>query len=110
MASFDYIPTPELRQSLESDYGELRRCIDINASKAVHVLAGSIVEALLTDLLVSLQVMNEADAYRLSFGDREPLQVGRLHFRKGRRSLFGNPRVSQLDSPGSGCSHRRSSR
>ena len=51
MADFNFIIIPELRQCLESDYRELRACLKAEAWKAVHVLAGSIVEAILIDAL-----------------------------------------------------------
>jgi hypothetical protein len=51
MADFNFIVIPELRQCLESDYKELRACLKAEAWKAVHVLAGSIVEAVLIDAL-----------------------------------------------------------
>ena len=49
MADFNFISIPELRKGLESDYRELRACVQAEAWKAVHVLAGSIVEAVLID-------------------------------------------------------------
>jgi hypothetical protein len=51
MANFNFIAIPELRQCLESDYKELQTCLKAEAWKAVHVLAGSIVEAVLIDAL-----------------------------------------------------------
>ena len=51
MADFDFIAIRELRQGLESDYKELQACLKAEAWKAVHVLAGSIVEAVLIDAL-----------------------------------------------------------
>lgn len=51
MANFNFITIPELRQCLESDYKELQACLKAEAWKAVHVLAGSIVEAVLIDAL-----------------------------------------------------------
>src|SRR5438309_9565308 len=54
MGAFDFVSSDTLRQSLEADYNELHRCFDVQAWKAVHVLAGSIVEALLIDYLVSI--------------------------------------------------------
>src|SRR5207302_4906011 len=54
MGAFDFVSSDTLRQSLEADYNELHRCFDVEAWKAVHVLAGSIVEALLIDYLVSI--------------------------------------------------------
>jgi hypothetical protein len=51
MANFNFITIPELRQGLESDYKELQACLKAEAWKAVQVLAGSIVEAILIDAL-----------------------------------------------------------
>lgn len=53
MPSFDYITAKELRESLEADFIEMRKGADGQAWKSVHVLAGSIVESLLIDYLVS---------------------------------------------------------
>lgn len=51
MPNFDFISVPEFRESLESDYGEMTKCVEAKAWKGVQVLAGSIVEALLLDYL-----------------------------------------------------------
>jgi hypothetical protein len=51
---FDFITDVSFRTSLESDYRELLRCVDNGAWKAVHVLAGSVVEAILTDYLIGV--------------------------------------------------------
>ncbi|WP_146096876.1 hypothetical protein [Xanthomonas arboricola] len=48
---FSYITLPELRESLASDYLEMQVAFKNRAWKAVQVLAGSIVEALLVDYL-----------------------------------------------------------
>ncbi len=50
----DYITGEGLRQSLESDFLELERSHAAKNWKSVHVLAGSIVEALLVDTLLAL--------------------------------------------------------
>lgn len=49
---FDFVREEDLRASLESDYKELTSAMEVGAWKAVHVLAGSIIEALLVDHLV----------------------------------------------------------
>src|ERR1039457_905861 len=67
MADFNFITVPELRQSLESDYRELRGCLKAEAWKAVHVLSGSIVEAILIDAL-SGTVPDPATLDRLELG------------------------------------------
>ncbi len=53
MPNFDYITAREFRESLEADHAEMRKCSDVEAWKSVQVLAGSIVESLLIDYLVS---------------------------------------------------------
>jgi hypothetical protein len=53
MEKFNFMNGEEFRNSLESDYNELNECIKVNAWKAMHVLAGSIIEALLIDSLVT---------------------------------------------------------
>jgi hypothetical protein len=52
---FDFIQHDDLRSGLESDYRELRSCAEAKAWKAVIILSGSIIEAVLTDTLVSAQ-------------------------------------------------------
>jgi hypothetical protein len=49
--SFDFITGDEFRESLKADEKELRSAISAHAYKTVHVLAGSIVEAMLADAL-----------------------------------------------------------
>jgi hypothetical protein len=53
MISFDFITHDDFRRSLESDWVELESCYGSKAWKSVHVLAGSIIEALLIDCLSS---------------------------------------------------------
>lgn len=50
--NFDFMTDAEFRASLEADYRELSNCMEKGAWKGVHVLAGSIVEAILTDYLL----------------------------------------------------------
>ncbi len=52
MANFEYIRDERFRVGLEADYAELNISLSAGAWKAVHVLAGSIVEAVLIDYLV----------------------------------------------------------
>lgn len=53
MANFAFITDEALRRSLENDLNELASCHASSAWKAVHVLAGSIIEATLIDYLVT---------------------------------------------------------
>lgn len=54
MSDFSFISDESLRNSLESDYKELQSCMEFGAWKSVHVLAGSIVEAVLIDYLAAI--------------------------------------------------------
>lgn len=53
MAAFDFITNEEFRAALEADQAELLACVAAKSWKAVHVLAGSIIEAVLLDYLVA---------------------------------------------------------
>src|SRR5437868_915032 len=53
MAKFDFINGEDFRLSLESDYEELSSSMQARAWKAVHVLSGSIIEAILIDYLLA---------------------------------------------------------
>jgi hypothetical protein len=50
--TFDFIADDEFRASLQSDYHEMARAFEAESWKAVHVLAGSVIEALLVEYLV----------------------------------------------------------
>lgn len=71
MTNFDFITSKEFRQSLESDYSEMRSCVDAKAWKSVQVLAGSIVESLLIDYLSSTQNPNriKKDPFKLDLAE-----------------------------------------
>ena len=49
---FDFITDRNFRESLTNDFREITTCQENGSWKAVHVLAGSIVEALLIEYLV----------------------------------------------------------
>lgn len=53
MPTFDHITNKGFRESLEADDAEMKGCFEVSSWKSVHVLSGSIVEALLVDYLVS---------------------------------------------------------
>lgn len=63
--SFDFISDEGFRSVLESDYREMRACAENGAYKAVHVLAGSLVEAVLVDYLAGIEY--ESDPLEMSF-------------------------------------------
>jgi hypothetical protein len=69
MADFKFIVTSDLRHCLESDYKELRACLTAQAWKAVHVLAGSIIEAVLIDALITQQGIDSARLQKMRFVD-----------------------------------------
>lgn len=53
LSAFEFINDPRFRASLVSDYREMGRSFDSGSWKAVHVLAGSIIEAVLVDYLLA---------------------------------------------------------
>lgn len=53
MPSFDFISEKDFRESLESDYQEMRKSIETGSWKSAQVLAGAVVEALLIDYLIA---------------------------------------------------------
>lgn len=69
MAIFDFITNDDFRQSLDSDYQEMILCFNAKAWKAVHVLAGSIIEAILIDYIIAEQIVSRDDALKMDFGN-----------------------------------------
>ena len=63
--NFDFITDDELRSVLMSDYREMSACADSKAWKAVHVLAGSIIEAVIADYLIAEGHVSRDEAMRL---------------------------------------------
>lgn len=49
---FDFVHDKGFKLILERDYKELSLCLDINASKSVLILSGSIIEAVLSDYFI----------------------------------------------------------
>jgi len=68
MAKFDFITDEDFRDSLEADFREMTACMDASAWKAVHVLAGSIIEAVLIDYLVAENHVPRDKALSMDFG------------------------------------------
>src|ERR1700685_337013 len=62
---FEFITDEDLRHTLEADYREMLLCAEHNAWKAVHVLAGSIVEAVLVEYLLSAK-LSDVDPLEMS--------------------------------------------
>jgi hypothetical protein len=69
MKPFDYITIEDFRHSLESDYTELCSSIEFNNIKAAHVLAGSIVEAVIIDSIISEGILQKEKALKLDLHD-----------------------------------------
>jgi hypothetical protein len=69
MVNFDFITNDDLRASLEADYAELKVARANDAHKAAHVLAGSIIEAVLVDYLITIEYKKKSnkDPLNMSF-------------------------------------------
>jgi hypothetical protein len=72
---FDFVTSRDFRASLESDYAELTSNIEARNWKSAQVMAGSIIEAILIDYLVSSQRPNETEEalLKLDLGKAIPL-------------------------------------
>lgn len=68
MLTFDFINGEGFRRTLEADYKELEAAMKVEAWKAVHVLAGSIIEAVLADYLI-------ASGYQKRHPKEDPLRM-----------------------------------
>ncbi len=68
MTNFDFIQGEDFRSSLEADYREMNLAMEVGAWKATHVLAGSIIEALLADHLITSAYNGEPPDNILSKG------------------------------------------
>ncbi len=68
MPSFDFITDEDFRTVLEADQKEMRQCAESKAWKAVHVLAGSIIEAVLIDYLIAEEHVCRDDALKMDLG------------------------------------------
>ena len=71
MPQFDFIADPAFRAGLETDIEELQASMASGSYKAVHVLAGSVIEAVLVDYLVDVQYKHpkKKDLLRLELGE-----------------------------------------
>lgn len=56
--NFDFISDEKFRLLLIRDYEELNKCIEVEASKSVLILCGSLVESILTDYFLNLPPKN----------------------------------------------------
>ena len=68
MPSFDFITDKDFRTILEADQKEIRQCAESKAWKAVHVLAGSIIEAVLIDYLIAEKHISHDGALKMDLG------------------------------------------
>ena len=68
-AEFEFMSSDEFRSVLETDRKEMNVCFEAKAWKAVHVLAGSIVEAILVDYIIAEKYLASDKASRESLAD-----------------------------------------
>lgn len=66
--NFDFISNPQFKYLLERDFNELNNCIEINASKSVLLLSGSIIEAILIDFFLNNLPQEKTKAKVLKMG------------------------------------------
>ena len=67
-SSFGFITDEQFRTVLSSDKQEMYQCLKSNAWKAVHVLAGSIIESVILDYLIAEGHMNRDKALTVDLG------------------------------------------
>jgi hypothetical protein len=68
MANVDFITDEELRASLVSDLAELNTALEHGSFKSAHVLAGSVIEAILIDYLIAFDHVTKAKALEMDLG------------------------------------------
>lgn len=56
MMTFDFINDDKFREILERDFEELNKCLETKSSKSVLILAGSIIETILTDYYINFPI------------------------------------------------------
>lgn len=69
MSSLDYITDESFRDSLLSDMKELENSIQAGNFKSAHVLAGSVVEAVLVEHLIVANIFDRTAALKLELAD-----------------------------------------
>lgn len=71
MATFDFIEQKDFRTALTADYAEMKNALQSESWKSVQVMAGSIVETILVDYLVSTSVQGRraGDPLRMNLID-----------------------------------------
>ena len=77
MPSFDFITDEDFRRVLEADLKEMEQCLESKAWKAVHVLAGSIIEAVLIDYLIAEEHVSRDEALKMDLGKAVKLAAKR---------------------------------
>src|SRR5258708_7917884 len=68
MMTFDFISGQDFRLLLVADYRELNLAIQAKAWKAAQILAGSIIEAILVDYLISMEYKKRSQDNLLHLG------------------------------------------
>ena len=64
---FDFITNDKFRSVLEADSTEMYTCAKVKAWKAVHILAGSIIEAVIIDYLIAEGHISDKKALNIRF-------------------------------------------
>ena len=77
MSKFNFITSGPFREALDSDFAEAEQCFKAAAWKAVLVLAGSVVEAVLIDHLVASGYQPESGKDLLKFDLAEAVEACR---------------------------------
>lgn len=77
MPGFDFITDEAFRTVLEADLKEMEQCFESKAWKAVHVLAGSIIEAVLIDYLIAEGHEKRENALKMGLGEAVKLAAER---------------------------------
>ena len=68
MSVVDFIIDDAFRESLESDFDELQECLKSQSWKAAHVLAGSLVEAVLIESVMAEGSVPRPEALAIDLG------------------------------------------
>jgi len=69
MISFDFITDENFRKNLQNDFQEMEDCYKAKSWKAVHVLSGSIIEAVLIDYLIGEEKVSRDNGLKMDFGE-----------------------------------------
>src|SRR5207302_1122828 len=74
---FDFLTNQDFKANLKSDFAELHAAVKGRLWKAAHVLAGSIVEAILLDYLIAVKHERHPEEELLKWDFRKAIPAGR---------------------------------